>query len=91
MSDDSLRQVIADVGEPGVIRMRDDPVLAAAVDQHAAAVRDIIAAIGEQPTPAVLLDYLHGFTDAARERGWRPDGDLDWESIRVIAVCFLNQ
>jgi hypothetical protein len=91
MSDASLRQVIADVGEAGVTKMRDDPALAAAVDQHAAAVRDIFAASGEEPTPAALMDYLYGFADAALERGWWPEGDLDWETIRVIAVCFLSR
>jgi Family of unknown function (DUF6401) len=91
MSDASFPQVISDVGEAGVTRMRDDPGLAAAVDQHAAAVRDIIAATDQEPTPAVLLDYLHGFADAALERGWWPTGDLDWETVRVIAVCFLSR
>jgi hypothetical protein len=83
--------MLAKVGEAGVARMRDDPRLAAAVDQHAAAVRDIIAASGEEPTREVLADYLHGFADAALERGWWPEDDLDWETIRVIAVCFLSR
>src|SRR4051794_13520955 len=91
MSDASLRQMIVDVGAAGVARMRDDPRLAAAVDQHAAAVRDIIAASGQEPTREAFTDYLHGFADAALERGWWPDGDLDWETVRLIAVCFLNR
>lgn len=91
MPDASLREVIAKVGEAGIARMRNDPRLAAAVDQHAAAVRDILAATGEEATDEVLTDYLYGFADAAVERGWWPGGDLDWETVRIIAVCFLSR
>jgi hypothetical protein len=91
MSDASLRRLIVEVGEAGVARMRDDPRLAAAVDQHAAAVRDILAASGEEPTHEVLMDYLHGFADAALARGWWPEDELDWETVRVIAVCSLSR
>jgi hypothetical protein len=81
--------MIAEVGDAGIAEMCCDPGLAAAVDQHVMAVRDVIIASGDQPVPPVLLDYLHGFTDAAIERGWWPTGAFDWETVRVIAVYSL--
>jgi Family of unknown function (DUF6401) len=84
-----VRQMIDEVGEEGVTAMGRMPGLAADVDQHAAAIRDVIAASGEELTPRVLRDYLDGFTDAAIERGWWPGDGFDWETVRVIAVCSL--
>jgi Family of unknown function (DUF6401) len=89
-SSEILHQLITEIGDAGIERMRRDPGLAAAVDQHVAAVRDVLTASGNQPVPEVLLDYVHGFTDAAVERGWWPaDDEYDWETIRVIAVYAL--
>jgi hypothetical protein len=93
-SSEIVHQLIAEIGDAGIARMRRDPGLAAAVDQHSAAVRDVITASGELPVSEVLLDYVHGFTDAAIERGWWPADDfdqvpLDWETVRVIAVYAL--
>lgn len=87
LTPDLVRQMIAEVGEDGIAEMVRNPGLAAAVDQHAAAVRDVITASGAAMTPGVLLDYLYGFTDAAIERGWWPADAFDWETTRVIAVC----
>ncbi|MCW2861899.1 MAG: hypothetical protein JWP48_3607 [Actinoallomurus sp.] len=88
-SSEIVRQLITEVGDAGIGKMSQTPGLAAAVDQHAAAVRDVITASGDEPVSEVLLDYLHGFTDAAVERGWWPTGDFDWETVRVIAVHSL--
>lgn len=88
-SSEILHQLIAEIGDAGIAEMRRDPGLAAAVDQHAAAVRDVLTASGDQPVPEVLLDYVHGFTDTAVERGWWPADEYDWETIRVIAVYAL--
>jgi hypothetical protein len=85
------QQLIAEIGDAGIAEMRRDPGLAAAVDQHAAAVRDVIKASGDEPVSWVFHDYLHGFVDAALERGWWPDGGYDWETVRVIAVYALIQ
>jgi uncharacterized protein DUF6401 len=76
--------------------------LRSAVDQHAAEVRD---ALGEPMTASCLMSYARGFTEAAVGRGWWPPhrrspahgldpgmlaGDeLDWESLRLAAVCRL--
>lgn len=88
-SSEIVHQLIAEIGEAGVEQMRRDPGLAAAVDQHSAAVRDVITASGDEPVSDVLLDYVHGFADAAIERGWWPEGDFDWETVRVIAAYSL--
>jgi hypothetical protein len=88
-SSEIVHQLIAEVGDAGIEEMRRAPGLAAAVDQHMAAVRDVIEASGEEPVADVLLDYVHGFTDAAIERGWWPTGEHDWETVRVIAVHSL--
>lgn len=91
-SSELVLQLIAEIGEAGIAEMRRDPGLAAAVDQHTAAVRDVlqeIRASGDGSVTDVLRDYVHGFADAAIERGWWPDGGFDWETVRVIAVCSL--
>lgn len=88
-SSELVHQLITEVGDAGIAEMRRDPGLAAAVDQHSAAVRDVITASGDEPVSEVLRDYVHGFADAAIERGWWPDGGFDWETVRVIAVCSL--
>jgi hypothetical protein len=88
-SSEIVHQLIAEVGDAGIEEMRRRPGLAAAVDQHSAAVRDVISASGENPVSTVLRDYVHGFTDAAIGRGWWPTGEYDWETVRVIAVYSL--
>lgn len=64
------------------------PGLVAEVDQHAAAVRDILS-LGHHGLGSVALaDYARGVEDVARERGWRP-GRHDWVSLRLAGVCLL--
>lgn len=84
-----LHGLILDIGEAGVAKMADDPGLAAEVDQHAAAVRDVIAKSGGEVHEAALLEYLHGFADTAFEQGWWPGDEYDWQLVRIIAVCSL--
>jgi Family of unknown function (DUF6401) len=69
------------------------------LDQHVAAVQDAITAtLGSgHPSPSRLLGalvrYASGFVDAATGRGWWPSSaagqPLDWESMRLAAVCQL--
>jgi|ERR1022692_1375838 DNA-binding transcriptional ArsR family regulator len=69
------------------------------LDQHLAAVRDAIAAtLGrrrDEPAQVLsaLVRYASGFVDAATGRGWWPsaasDQPVDWESMRLAAVCLL--
>jgi hypothetical protein len=84
-----LRGLIQDIGDAGVAKMEADPGLAAAVDQHAAAVRDVITGSGDEVHEATLMDYLHGFADTALAQGWWPGEQYDWQLLRVIAVCSL--
>jgi uncharacterized protein DUF6401 len=89
VSSEIVRQLIAEAGQAGIEKASRDAGLAAAVDQHAASVRDVITASEDELTPQVLVDYLHGFIDTAFSRGWWPTGEFDWETIRVTAVCRL--
>lgn len=84
-----MRVLIEDVGEAGVSKMSVTPGLAAAVDQHVAAIRDELSADGITIGRAALLTHLREFAAAALHRGWWPDGDYDWEFVRIVAVCWL--
>ncbi len=77
------------------------PALAAVVDQHAAAVRDILTA-GVESGAAVagvvlLAGYAQGVQDHLRERGLAlpiPKDRADWLTaswyhVRLVAVCAL--
>ena len=79
------------------------PRLGAAVDQHAAAVRDVLQQGvvqdgGPQPTGRVLLaGYARGLLDRSgtsvdEVRGRAPLWiDPDWLTLRLLAVCALNR
>ncbi|GAA2494837.1 DUF6401 family natural product biosynthesis protein [Streptomyces sp. NPDC059506] len=70
---------------PGLRRLLDEPGLVAAVDQHAAAVRDSIEMDRE-----TLGDYLLGFLDELHDQGWDHDlPDDSFPSLRVLSVCWL--
>ena len=88
-----------EAGQVSLARTADSSRLRAAVDQHSAAVRE---ALGGRMSAGVLLSYARGFTEAAVARGWWPphrsapgalaEGwafPLDWESLRLAAVCEL--
>ncbi|WP_203454335.1 DUF6401 family natural product biosynthesis protein [Jiangella aurantiaca] len=64
------------------------PGLLAEVDQHAAAVRDILILGDHGLGPVELADYARGVEDVARDRGWRPGGH-DWVTLRLAGVCLL--
>jgi hypothetical protein len=92
-SDEAWREVRR-LGMAGITAMTRSPGLAAAVDQHAAAVRDVITASGGTVHADSLRDYLDGFAQVAMDRGWRPDADGEpaddedhsWQTMRVLAV-----
>lgn len=69
-------------------RSRWAPGLLAEIDQHAAAVRDILVLGDHRLGPVALADYARGVEDVARERGWRPGGQ-DWVSLRLAGVYLL--
>ena len=68
------------------------------LDQHVAAVTDAAAAVlgAQRDDPeqllAFLVQYASGFVAAATGDGWKSpaaDERLDWESMRLAAVCRL--
>ena len=85
-----------EAGQVSLARTGEAHGLRAAVDQHAAEIRD---ALGGQVTTGFLLSYARGFIEAAVARGWWPphrrslpgseQPELDWESLRLAAVCHL--
>lgn len=90
------------LGVAGLAAAAAIPGLGAAVDQHAAAIRDILTtepgAVGAGVAGTVLLaGYAQGVFDHLRESGRVlrvPEGPLgwphaDWVSVRLLAVCAL--
>lgn len=88
-----------EAGQVSLARSGDSSGMRAAVDQHAAEVRD---ALGGRLSVGGLMSYARGFVDAAVARGWWPPHrvvpdalvadvawlpELDWESLRLAAVC----
>ncbi|MFD9894923.1 DUF6401 family natural product biosynthesis protein [Amycolatopsis sp. NPDC059027] len=89
------------LGTAGLAAAAAVPGLAAALDQHSAAVRDILAS-GVETSAAVagvvlLAGYARGLLDEATGRGWtlRVPADLpawtaaDWLTTRLVGVCAL--
>lgn len=75
---------------PRLPEMAFEPGLVAAIDQHAAAVRDAVLAAGTaEPFHIRLGDYVLGFVDALRELGWTETAGFDFASLRLTAVCWL--
>jgi Family of unknown function (DUF6401) len=93
----SLDELTASVGVSGLAAQASSPALLAAVDQHAAGVRDSLSADVRALTPVVLAAYAEGVRDAAFKHGWTPPaGEIDWTVNdwvlrRLLAVCSLAQ
>lgn len=83
--DEALGLLVRDIGDAGVEEMAGSPGLAAAVDQHVAALRDELGA----PGPDELMGYLTEFAEDAFNRGWWPHDPGDWEFVRIVAVCWM--
>jgi len=87
---EELGFLVRDIGDAGIAEMAGSPALAAAVDQHAAAVRDLLVGPGgSHPGPDALKMYLHDFAEAAFRRGWWPGDARDWEFVRIVTVCWM--
>jgi hypothetical protein len=93
-----LLRLAGETGHASLARSADEAGVRASVDQHASEIRDALTSTGRKITPAALLSYAQGFTEAAIARGWWPphrqerdpwDGEplLDWESLRLAAIC----
>ncbi|WP_443159415.1 DUF6401 family natural product biosynthesis protein [Nonomuraea sp. 10N515B] len=79
-----FRWLMGELGDTQLARMGSEPGLVAAVDQHAAVLRDAIPMDRE-----TLGDYLLGFLDELRHRGWAFTGEPDAAALRLTAVCWL--
>jgi Family of unknown function (DUF6401) len=91
------------IGIPGLAAAAGVPGLVAVIDQHAAAVRDILSYGVDLEGPAtaagvvLLAGYARGLVDQARELGWRfgapslSEGwaTADWVTTRLLAICDL--
>ncbi|MEG3633743.1 DUF6401 family natural product biosynthesis protein [Micromonospora palythoicola] len=84
------------VGLDGLAAAAGRPGLLAAVDQHAAAVRDSLHGDRRPLTAAALAGYADGMCAAAEEHGWQPAdapidwAEVDWVTLRLVAVCALT-
>ena len=91
----SLDALTASVGVTGLDAAGRQPGLLAAVDQHAAGIRDSLSADVRPLTAVVLAAYAEGVRDAAVKHGWVPPaGPIDWTTNdwvlhRLLAVCLL--
>lgn len=81
-----LRWLMNVLGDAQLAMMVENPGMVAAVDQHAAVLRDAIPLDRE-----TLGDYLLGFLDELRHRGWAFTGEPDAPSLRLTAVCWLTR
>ncbi|HYH30028.1 MAG TPA: DUF6401 family natural product biosynthesis protein [Pseudonocardia sp.] len=97
-----LARLMDQVGGAGLAAAASVPALLAAVDQHAAGVRDILLLGVEGSATAagavLLAGYAKGLLDQAGTDGGRlraAVGDgwhrADWLTVRVLAVCALSR
>jgi hypothetical protein len=84
------------LGETGLTASRVVPSLAAAVDQHAASVRDALGDPEAGPHAVSLAGYATGLRDALIANDWQlaPLDEVDWErvewpAVRLVAICAL--
>jgi hypothetical protein len=97
-----LARLMEQIGGAGLAAAATVPALLAAVDQHAAGVRDILL-LGVEGSAAaagavLLAGYAKGLLDqagtdagrlrAAVEERWHR---ADWLTVRVLAVCALSR
>lgn len=92
----ALAELARRVGTPGLTAAATLPGLLAAIDQHAAALRDLLGDGARPPSPIGLAGYADGLRDMAGDLGWhlpQPDGvswaSAPWLLVRLVAVCQL--
>jgi hypothetical protein len=96
-----LDRLNTQLGAAGLLAAASAPGLAAVVDQHAAAVRDILTLSVESGAAAagvvLLAGYAQGVQDHLRDRGQQLAVPADtagwqqasWYHVRLVAVCAL--
>jgi len=91
----SLDQLMATVGVDGLVAALRTPGLLAEIDQHAAAVRDAVAAAGREVDALSLAGYARSVAAAAHRTGRSIDGRTadwtraGWHLLRLTAVCAI--
>src|SRR4051794_30046550 len=96
-----LDEMMARGGVDGLAAALVDPAVLAQVDQHAAAVRDALAAAGRRADAKGLAAYAKSIAFAAARAGRRlpAPGEAhttgtgwlgaDWHQVRIVAVCAI--
>ncbi|MFD4637903.1 DUF6401 family natural product biosynthesis protein [Lentzea sp. NPDC058436] len=92
--DKNARQWISElsgrIGMTGWAALAVTPALAAEVDQHAAAVRDIlllgVEGVGTVGAVVLLAAYGRGLLEDVADSDWTP---ASWLGVRLMAVCQL--
>jgi hypothetical protein len=99
----ALDELMAWVGVDGHIAALNSPGLLAALDQHAAAVRDSLSTAGHRIDAPPLARYATSIIAAAHRMGRAlPDRDDErgpavdwsrpgWHLLRLVAVCGLAE
>jgi hypothetical protein len=84
------------LGTAGLTAADGLPGLLAAVDQHAAAIRDAVGDGQRALGPVSLAGYAEGLIRAATRAGWQlPTGSTvdwpyaDWRVLRLLAICAM--
>lgn len=91
----TLTGLMTSIGDTGLPAAALLPGLLAAVDQHAAAVRDSLGGDRRPMTAVTLAGYARGLRDAAHQHGWEAPrtpiqwSTADWVLTRLLAVCTL--
>ncbi|WP_317135524.1 DUF6401 family natural product biosynthesis protein [Streptomyces thermolilacinus] len=85
---------VATTFAPRLAEFAFEPGFVAAVDQHVAALRERIGAVGPELVPGppdeeALSDYALGFLDALAETGWDEPPGYDFAVCRLTAICWL--
>jgi hypothetical protein len=92
----TLNGLMTWLGESGLAAAAASAGLQAAVDQHAASVRDALGDPEHGPNAVALASYATGVRDALIEAQWQlpPTSELDWSkaewpTVRLISICAL--
>ena len=92
----TLNGLMTWLGESGLAATDASAGLLAAVDQHAASVRDALGDPERGASAESLASYATGVRDALIEAQWqlpsaseRDWAKVDWPTLRLIAICAL--
>jgi hypothetical protein len=93
-----LDQLMASVGVDGLVAALRSPGLMAAVDQHAAAIRETLRAAGRDVDIFSLASYTRSILAVLSRSGHTPPepSAIDWSLtaphlLRLVAVCQLAE